>query len=512
MTVKYYHPSIARGNYNWDHELLIILPQIVKCESSQERNNVLLHWIDRLESFEILEEQLIDSASIKMEPDYIWINTSQLGADLVKRLNGIKKAKRESNHFYVAFDSLLTHPQFKNEAAYSEMTYPGAGYRLLSLFRYWNVIQYFYPYKYLIGDSWHNVLEEFIPKFFNASNELEYQLAILQLIAQTQDSHGGIYSNEIIENFKGKYCAPIEVTFIEGKPVVTDFLGQGLKKKTGLQIGDIIEAVNGRNVDEIVDERLPFVSASNYAVQMREIAWDFLRAEDSVIIINYQRNGVPGKSKVVCFPWNQINVYQRLLFKDSCFTMLTPDIAYLNPWTIRTESIPKIMESVVGTKGFIIDLRYAPRESLYPLGDLFFSEPQVFAIFTKGSLQFPGLFTFFKRMEIGKINEKSYTGKVVILNNEYTQSSAEFTTMAFRKASNATIIGSRTAGADGAVSEFNLPGGIRTVITGSGVYYPDGAETQRVGIIPDIEIRPTIKGIKENRDELLERAIELIQN
>ncbi len=48
------------------------------------------------------------------------------------------------------------------------------------------------------------------------------------------------------------------------------------------------------------------------------------------------------------------------------------------------------------------------------------------------------------------------------------------------------------------------------MISGIGVYYPDGKETQRLGIVPDIELRPTIKGIRENRDELLEKAIEII--
>jgi C-terminal processing protease CtpA/Prc len=48
------------------------------------------------------------------------------------------------------------------------------------------------------------------------------------------------------------------------------------------------------------------------------------------------------------------------------------------------------------------------------------------------------------------------------------------------------------------------------MISGIGVYYPDGTETQRVGIVPDIEIRPTIGGIRNGKDELLEKAIELI--
>ena len=94
--------------------------------------------------------------------------------------------------------------------------------------------------------------------------------------------------------------------------------------------------------------------------------------------------------------------------------------------------------------------------------------------------------------------------------NEETQSQAKFTSPAFRAGDNTTIIGSTTAGADGNAQKFSLPGGIITSISTIGVYYPDGTENQRVGIVPDIEIKPAIKGIKEKRDELLEKAIEII--
>ncbi|WP_202806407.1 hypothetical protein [Fibrisoma limi] len=49
------------------------------------------------------------------------------------------------------------------------------------------------------------------------------------------------------------------------------------------------------------------------------------------------------------------------------------------------------------------------------------------------------------------------------------------------------------------------------MFSGIGVYYPDGLETQRIGIVPDIDVKPTIQGIREGRDELLERAVELIK-
>ena len=83
--------------------------------------------------------------------------------------------------------------------------------------------------------------------------------------------------------------------------------------------------------------------------------------------------------------------------------------------------------------------------------------------------------------------------------------------MAFRARANTTIIGSTTAGADGNVSRIALPGGLSTMISGIGVFYPDGTETQRIGIVPDIEVKPTIEGIRNGKDELLEKAIELIK-
>jgi hypothetical protein len=45
------------------------------------------------------------------------------------------------------------------------------------------------------------------------------------------------------------------------------------------------------------------------------------------------------------------------------------------------------------------------------------------------------------------------------------------------------------------------------MISGIGVFYPDRTPTQRVGIVPDVEVRPTIAGIRDLRDEVLEAAV-----
>ncbi len=93
--------------------------------------------------------------------------------------------------------------------------------------------------------------------------------------------------------------------------------------------------------------------------------------------------------------------------------------------------------------------------------------------------------------------------------NEQSQSRSEFTAMAFQTADNVITIGNQTAGADGDVVRLEYMGGYRTIITGIGILYPDGSETQRIGVKIDIEVKPTINGLSQGRDEVLEKAIEL---
>jgi C-terminal processing protease CtpA/Prc len=140
--------------------------------------------------------------------------------------------------------------------------------------------------------------------------------------------------------------------------------------------------------------------------------------------------------------------------------------------------------------------------------------PRVFALISGPDPDCPGKFKILTSLETGpsSYNPDYYRGKVVVLVNETTISRGEFTCMALQTAPDVTVVGSQTAGADGNVSYLWLPGGIATSFSGLGVYYPDGSQTQRIGILPNITVAPTIEGIKEGRDEVLEEALQFIQN
>ena len=104
-----------------------------------------------------------------------------------------------------------------------------------------------------------------------------------------------------------------------------------------------------------------------------------------------------------------------------------------------------------------------------------------------------------------------YSGRVVILIDEVSQSQAEYTAMAFRSSPHALVVGITTAGADGNVSEIPLPGGQRSMISGIGVFYPDKKPTQRVGIIPDVEVKLTREALLAGHDTVVDAALDWIR-
>ena len=510
--LKYHHPSVAEGKYNWDYELFRILPRYLKARSKNRRNAVLAGWVDTLSGARRVaggEPSKLDSAGAKMFPDLNWIrNTSELGKALSAKLVRIRNASRPVEQYYVTQFPGVGNPNFTNERAYAEPSYPDAGFRLLAIYRYWSMIQYFFPYRYLIKD-WNAMLSVYLPRFLRAANDKEYRLAAMELIGCVEDAHANIWSDKVLDEYRGKNLPPCEVTYVEGRPVVVR-TAENDSMRSDLKVGDVIESVNGQPVRGTFVMKLRLLSAaSNHEGRLRDIARLMLRTNDKTLGVGIERNGKQMDLTVGCYEGSPrallANTRAREMWK-----LLPGDIGYIFPGSIKNDSIPSIMKSLSDTKGLIIDLRCYPAEFMvFTLGEYLMPRPAPFAKFSTGSITQPGFFQFTEPISVGRDNPEHYKGKVVILVNEISISQAEYTAMAYRAAPRATVIGSTTAGADGNVSPIVLPGGIRTLISGIGVYYPDGRETQQVGIVPDVVVRPTIKGIREGRDEVLERAVEV---
>jgi C-terminal processing protease CtpA/Prc len=514
--LKYYHPNIGTGNYNWDYELFRVLPTYQKATTNTERDNVLLSWIDSYGKIEPCKKCKQVSEDAFLKPDLKWISAGHISKSLSQKLQYIQKNRHQGEHYYVGTMPGVGNPEFKNENSYADMPYPDEGFRLLSVYRYWNMINYFFPYKHLMDKNWNTTLSEYIPKFLNAKNELDYELAAIKMIGDIKDTHANLWGgNNKIQEQRGNYYAPFHVKFVENQLVVDDLFDDEKSKTSGLQIGDIITHINGKSVDNIVQEANSLYPASNQPTRLRDISFNILRSKDSSMSLKVSSSGRSIDKTIDLYLSKDIEGYYTWYKKrtERSFKKLNNDIGYITLQNITKEDINSLKDEFKGTKGIIVDIRNYPSEFVpFTLGNYLNKNRAPFVKFTQVNPDHPGEFVFRDGHKVGISRGWTYKGeKVIVLVNEISQSQAEYTAMAFKAGDRTTIIGSTTAGADGNVSSISLPGGMRTAISGIGVYYPDGTETQRVGIVPDIEVKPTIEGIKDGRDELMEKAIELIQ-
>ena len=504
--LKYHHPEVGKGNYNWDYELFRILPGYLQVKNTEERDMALLDWINKYGTIPACPTCVETPSSAYIKPDLLWAENSNMNNALKEKIRDIYQNRHQGEHYYIRIDS--SNPEFLHENPHA-FYYPDAGFRLLALYRYWNMINYFFPYTYLTDKNWDDILPEYLPLFILANDRLEYETAALQLISEINDTHASFNGGVAVEIARGNYYAPFRVWFIEGKLAVTDYYNLGLMEASGIKIGDVITHINGETIETIIESRKKQYPASNKAAQLRNMSFDLLRSAQNTINIQTEQTG---QITIQLYQRNELNLYgsYKVNTNEKCYKLLDDSIFYVTLASIKTEDIPDIRNALNYTKGVIIDIRNYPSTSaIFALLSYFVSASAPYAKFTIGNTNNPGEFTFTPPYIIQSAGE-IYQSKLIVIVNEISQSHAEFTAMALRAGNNTTIIGSTTAGADGNVSTINLPGGLQTKISGIGVYYPDGTGTQRVGIVPDVWIEPTIEGIREGRDELLEKAINLV--
>ncbi len=543
--LKYYHAAVTCGQKHWDYELFRITPAILAAPDQTTAQSVLAKWVDSLgpikpcspcvdlekdalarhseessapktEDQAIIDKSLKLSGDIALRPDLAWIHDQNLlGRQLSQSLISIEKNRVASQQFYVSLVPEVRNPSFDHELSYTQLKFPDAGYQLLALYRFWNIIEYWSPYREIVGENWDGVLHQFIPRVMLAKDATDYQLQMMALIAEAHDTHANLWSSLQVRPPTGACRLPVNVRFVrdpngKNQAVVTSFASPD-GEATGLKPGDVIDSLDGAPIDSLIPKWSPYYADSNDAARLRDIASSMTNGGCGDANLAIRRRTETLKITAKRLPSKDMAAISRTHdLPGDTFRLLSPDVAYLKLSSVKAAEIDHYLESASKTKGLIIDIRNYPSEFMpYALGGHLIDKPTAFARFTNGDLSTPGAFHWTPPEMLPPVGPH-YAGKVVILVDEVSQSQAEYTAMAFRASPNAIVVGSTTAGADGNVSEFALPGGLHTMISGIGVFYPDKKPTQQIGIVPDKIVYPTIEGIRDGRDEVLEEGIRQI--
>lgn len=414
----------------------------------------------------------------------------------------------------------------------------------------WKEADYnFAHFDYIPDLDWDKSYHEFIPKVLSTKSTEEYYQILKQFYALLNHHHTLIIPpQEIREN----YDEPkVKIVNIQRQAIVAD-VGQSLKND--IPIGSQITKVDDMPVNNYLERnKFPYISHSteNFLWEIGLI--ELLKGQKGTKV-NITYVTPQSRTKAISLIRNSKDAGENWVRSDNTkkvfqYKQLENDIAYiaLNTFNDRKivsdfkDKIPELQKC----RGLIIDLRnngggdsetgyeilkhliekpvatykWKTREtvSLYKAWGRWTSElpPDALKKISQERKEYIKHYKndAFRNGESDTIspskNNKIIVPMVVLTGN--TGSAAEDFLVAIDCIERVTFVGKTTAGCTGTPFMFDLPGGSIAMITTTVQMYPDGRKN-RDGVKPDIEVQPTVQDIIDNKDPVLEKAVEILND
>jgi C-terminal processing protease CtpA/Prc len=412
-------------------------------------------------------------------------------------------------------------PQSLTDDPYSRMSFPTEEYRLLGLFRFWNVIAYFFPYKHLIDKPWDTVLTDFIPRFLENKTSLDYEMTVAEMVARIQDSHGFVRGFKSLHQHLGTHAPPIRLGAVGGKLVVLGIPDQAAGP--GVKVGDVILAIDGQSTEERIAYLSKFTSLSTVQSGYSNIYPLALRGAPNTkarVKVESADGRTQDLEMARSVAWaTALEPVQRTTPK--VYEVLPSGYGYIDLERLLLADAQKALDAMMNTPAIIFDMRGYPNGTAWALAPRLTEKKDVVAALFRRPYQSAANFAaegfaggavpdFSFGQQLPPAAGPIYKGKVVMLINHEAISQSEHTCMFFEAATDVTFIGTPTNGANGDVTNLSLPGGIYVSFSGHDVRHADGRQLQRLGIQPTVRVEATVAGVREGRDEVLEAAIKFL--
>lgn len=387
--------------------------------------------------------------------------------------------------------------------------FPQRAHRLLGLCHLWNAIEYFYPYKELLDEDWGAVLRNFLPRFEEASNSQEYALAIAELSTHIPDGHVTVVS-EALKEFFGVAAPPVAARVIEEQLAVVGYLDETSAREVGIEVGDVILEVDGEPATDRLRRYEKYLAASTASARRARAARFVLHGPESDLTLR-----IVDKTKRIrdVLLKRKREFYGRQLKRSGdVVALLRDDIGYVDLERLTADHASEVFEKLGGTKAIIFDLRGYPQGTMPLIAPWLVGGRRGNAALFRRPLVSPDpreekSFEFVQR--VGETEKSKYHGQVFALIDDRTISQGEHSALYLESAARTTSVGTPSAGTNGDVTYVYLPGGVTFYFTGQAVMHGDGRALQRIGIVPDVHIAPTLTGIRTGKDEVLAKAFEL---
>ncbi|WP_316815343.1 S41 family peptidase [Pedobacter nyackensis] len=365
----------------------------------------------------------------------------------------------------------------------------------------WNVFQHFYPYQDEINTDWASQLSIALNAAYQAKSSNDYTVLLKVMTEKLKDGHIYVSKRVLDDN----YNIPAGLALIEGKMVVRVVDSVVNEAKVPLMPGDEITYIDNQPALEKLEALKKEISGSEQWKNTRALTDVLNGAKDSSLSLRIKRDNKEHILKL-------LRKNHRTTKDTTTIKRLGTDIYLINISNAKMEKIKAMLPELTKAKGIICDLRGYPTNN---------SEFITHLLSTNDNNKW----MFIPQIIYPDYDQVTYDGlgwnlkpasphiaaKIIFLTGGGAISYAESYMGFIKQYKLATIVGQPTAGANGNVNLFNVPGNHLISFTGMKVKQQDGSLLQSIGIQPDVMITESINAVKEGKDEYMEKALELLK-
>jgi hypothetical protein len=382
--------------------------------------------------------------------------------------------------------------------------------RLAGVALAWGVMQHFYPYFDIVDADWDAALSAALASAAQDSDASEYLWTLEELIANLHDGHGYVYNPSLQE--LQEMMIPLAFAWAGSDLVIA---GKHESVGAELALGDIVLEIDARPVAEWYTDFSTRISAATDGWRrwraLEHFAYEIPGAEAAKLRLRHP-DGEEYETTLARIPPTRIA--DATAARPANGEDLAPGIVYFNLDGAEADMLHAAMPKLAGAEGVVFDLRGYPGGAGQQLmahlsGDWVMSARWNIPIVTLPDREEWG-WEKSGRWRLPPA-EPRLNGQIAFITDGRAVSYAESVMGIVEAYGLGEIVGATTAGTNGNINPFELPGGYTVIWTGMKVLKHDGSQHHGVGIAPTVPIEPTAKGIAEGRDEVLEKAVEVLQ-
>ena len=361
----------------------------------------------------------------------------------------------------------------------------------------WNIVQHFYPLTAYTNYNFDSIFN-YVPIVLKSESKNDLLKIKYEILNKFKDGHSSI---------NREYCG-LGLDYLQ---IDTFYYINKCSKVINLKPGDLILSVNKTSPHNYFTTSKSYFTGSDAFVDYTtSFYFGFGFYNDTVDISVLQNKKDTLNVKLVRDKFFMKNF--ELLHSDRPeFYPINDSIVYINLCKLSYPAFLKLKDSLAYYKGIIADERHEgyPNQKLLgffssdTLRSPYFVTAQNIYPFQKNVLNDTAYFNIVPQTDQIK-------SKIVFLIGNGSISATETSVSIIKNYKLGTIIGEKTAGCNGNAVYFVLKY-FTFYFTGMEVINQDKSTFNNIGISPDIEVKPTLSGIKAGKDEVLEYAIEYLQ-